>query len=132
MQQPMRAIPSVTRATILFAHGSRDPEWTRPLERLRDALLAQAPGMAVDLAFLELMQPDLSGAVEGLLARGVNTIDVVPVFMAQGKHLKRDLPLLIEEVRGRHPQLAITLSMALGEAQPVIDAMARHIIADAK
>jgi sirohydrochlorin cobaltochelatase len=119
----------MTRAIILFAHGARDPEWARPFERLREALAALAPGLVVELAFLELMQPDLPAAVDALAARGVQAIDVVPAFMAQGGHLKRDLPLIINDLRQQHPRLTLTLQPALGEAQAVIEAMARHIAA---
>lgn len=115
------------KAVILFAHGARDPEWARPFERLRDALLAASPGLVVELAYLELMQPDLAAAVAGLAARGATSISVAPVFMAQGGHLKRDLPAKVDEVRAKHPGIALTLQPAIGEAQAVIDAMARQI-----
>lgn len=119
-------------AILLFAHGARDPEWARPFERLRDALRALLPGAAVELAYLELMQPDLATAVDALAAQGATAISVAPVFMAQGGHLKRDLPQRVEEVRARHPQLRISLQGAVGEAQAIIDAMARHIAAQAQ
>ena len=119
----------MTRAIILFAHGARDPEWARPFERLRDALAALAPQVPVEIAFLDVMKPDLASAVETLAAQGASSIDVVPAFMAQGGHLKRDLPLLLEEVRGLHPGLTLSLQPPLGEVPAVIDAMARHIAA---
>jgi sirohydrochlorin cobaltochelatase len=117
----------MNQAIILFAHGARDPEWTRPFERLREALQALLPGADVELAYLELMQPDLKEAASRLVARGAGAISVVPVFMAQGGHLKRDLPRRVEEARALHPGVGITLQPAIGETQAVIDAMARHI-----
>ena len=41
----------MSKAVILFAHGARDPEWARPFERLRTALLALSPGLAVETAY---------------------------------------------------------------------------------
>ena len=117
----------MSKAVILFAHGARDPEWARPFERLRAALLSRTPGLAVELAYLELMQPDLKAAVDALAARGADSISIVPVFMAQGGHLKRDLPLQIEQVRERHPGITLSLQPAIGEAQPMIEAMAQYI-----
>jgi sirohydrochlorin cobaltochelatase len=118
------------KAIILFAHGSRDPAWAEPFERLRDSVKALAPGIDVEIAFLEMMHPNLAATVEALVSLGVQSIAVVPAFMAQGGHLKRDLPLLVEQVRQQYPGLTITLQPTLGEAQPVIDAMARHIAAN--
>ena len=117
----------MSQSIILFAHGARDPEWARPFERLRAALLAVRADVRVELAYLELMQPDLAGAVDELATGGATAINVVPVFMAQGGHLKRDLPRLVVEVQSRYPAIRISLQPAVGEAQAVIDAMATHI-----
>jgi sirohydrochlorin cobaltochelatase len=38
---------------VLFAHGSRDPEWARPFERIAAILRERLPATAVGLAFLE-------------------------------------------------------------------------------
>ena len=122
----------MSQAIILFAHGARDPEWAQPFERLRAALRSLAPGGKVELAYLELMQPDLAAAVDALAAGGATAISVVPVFMAQGGHLKRDLPQRIQEVQGRYPAIRFSLQPAIGEAQAVIDAMAAHIAAQAQ
>ncbi|HEX4330298.1 MAG TPA: CbiX/SirB N-terminal domain-containing protein [Burkholderiales bacterium] len=122
----------MSQAIILFAHGARDPEWAQPFERLRAALLALTPGMKVELAYLELMQPDLAAAVDALAAAGATAISVVPVFMAQGGHLKRDLPQRVEQARAKHPAIGFSLQPAIGEAQAIIDAMAAHIAAQAQ
>jgi len=115
------------RAIILFAHGARDPEWARPFERLREVLLQQVPGSDVELAYLELMQPDLMEAAGRLVARGAKTISVAPVFMAQGGHLKRDLPQRVEAARAQYPGVSFELQAAIGESPAVLEAMAREI-----
>jgi sirohydrochlorin cobaltochelatase len=111
-------------AIILFAHGARDPEWARPFQRIRDKMLARQPDAVVVLAFLELASPSLEQAVEGLVARGHSRIRVVPLFMAQGGHLKRDLPQKIEALRKRYPQLSIDASLPIGDADDILDAIA--------
>ena len=96
-------------ALILFAHGARDPEWSQPFERLREAVATRIPKTKVIIAYLEFMHPTLPEAISGLTAEGATTIDIVPAFMAQGGHLKRDLPLLVEAARARHPGTTLTL-----------------------
>ena len=117
----------MNRALILFAHGARDPEWAQPFERLRAAVKQQQPETPVEIAYLEFMQPDLPLAVERLVEAGARQIDIVPAFMAQGGHLKRDLPLLVKDVQTRHPHASFILHPALGESQAVLDAMAAHV-----
>jgi sirohydrochlorin cobaltochelatase len=108
---------------VLFAHGARAPSWATPFERLRDLVAAGHKEGPVRLAYLELMQPDLPTVVDELAAEGVTRIDLFPIFLAVGSHLREDLPLLVEAARARHPGIAITVHAALGESE----AMLRHI-----
>lgn len=96
------------------------------MQRIRAALEQNGQSLRVELAFLEFMTPTLAEAVERLAADGVGRIAVVPVFLAQGGHLKRDLPVLIDAVRSTHPACEITLAQAAGEADGVIAAMADY------
>lgn len=113
-----------TSALVLFAHGARDPDWARPIERVRDTVRAQAPGVRVAVAYLEFMSPDLATTLAELVGEGVNQITVVPVFIAQGGHLKKELPLMLEEARARHAGVEFTLAPPVGESPSVVEAMA--------
>nr|WP_314624334.1 CbiX/SirB N-terminal domain-containing protein [uncultured Noviherbaspirillum sp.] len=115
-------------ALILFAHGARDPRWAAPFERLRELAQAALPETVVSLAFLELMSPRLPEAVAGLVQDGCNKVSLVPVFLGQGGHVLRDLPLLVDELRGTHPGLDITVAPAVGEDAAVLDAIARYCV----
>jgi sirohydrochlorin cobaltochelatase len=115
-------------ALILFAHGARDPRWAAPFERLRELAQAALPETVVSLAFLELMSPRLSEAVASLVQDGCNKVSLVPVFLGQGGHVLRDLPLLVDELRGTHPGLDITVAPAVGEDAAVLDAIARYCV----
>lgn len=116
-------------ALILFAHGARDPRWAAPFERLREIAQAQLPDTEVVLAFLELMSPRLPEAVAGLAQNGCTSVSVVPVFLGQGGHVLRDLPLLVDELRGSFPLLEISVAAAVGEDAAVLEAIARYCIA---
>ena len=114
-------------ALVLFAHGSRDPEWATPFRTVQQRVAAKSPERAVELAFLEIMKPTLPEAIDALSASGCSRVTVAPLFMAQGAHLKRDLARLMDEVRGRHPQIELSLLPALGDAEPVMDAISAWI-----
>jgi sirohydrochlorin cobaltochelatase len=117
-----------TAALILFGHGARDPEWAGPLHRVRDAILAAAPERRVELAFLEFMAPTLPQCVDALVADGVRAIAIIPMFIAQGGHVKREVPEMIAALRQRHPGLEIRLAAAVGEADNVLQEMARYAL----
>jgi sirohydrochlorin cobaltochelatase len=114
---------------ILFAHGARDPRWSEPFERLRAKVAAARPDLAVALAYLESMQPDLVTAAGALAARGCRSLRIVPVFLGQGGHVREDLPDAIAAVRARYPLLAIELRNAVGEDDAVLDQIAATALA---
>jgi sirohydrochlorin cobaltochelatase len=113
------------RATILFAHGSRDPDWARPFQSLALELAERLPGERVALAFLELMQPSLGDCVDALYAEGIRKFRVVPVFFGAGGHLKKDLPALVSGLKQK--DIEITLEPPVGEQPGVVSAIARVI-----
>jgi len=112
---------------ILFAHGARDARWAEPFVRLRDLVAAGTTG-PVELAYLELMKPDLAGAVQNLVAHGCTAVVVVPVFLGQGGHVRQDLPAQIERIRSAYPQLSIDVVKAAGEDANVLGAIARYCL----
>jgi len=116
------------RALVLFAHGARAASWAAPFERLRDINRARLPDTEVALAFLELMEPRLPEVVANLVARGVLDVTVVPVFLGQGGHLLRDLPLLAESLRAAHPALQLKVAGAVGEDAAVLAAISDYCI----
>ncbi|MET0321470.1 MAG: CbiX/SirB N-terminal domain-containing protein [Duganella sp.] len=116
------------QALILFAHGARAASWAAPFERLRDLTRTRLPGVRVELAFLELMEPRLPEMVAGLVADAVTQVTVVPVFLGQGGHVLRDLPLMIEELRLAYPDLGFKVVGAAGEDPAVLDALTNYCV----
>ena len=112
------------RGLLLFAHGARDPNWALPFDDVARRIRASAPELAVELAFLEFMAPDLATAGARLAATGCERVDVVPLFLGAGGHVRKDLPALMQTLRERHEAVQWQLNRAIGEADSVIAAMA--------
>ena len=114
---------------LLFAHGARDPNWAVPFDDVaRQVRLAQ-PTWPVELAFLEFMSPDLRCAGTRLAQAGCEQVDVVPLFLGAGGHVRKDLPLLLDELRAMYPAVKWELRRAIGEIDSVIGAMAHAAVA---
>ncbi|MBC7942846.1 MAG: CbiX/SirB N-terminal domain-containing protein [Chitinophagaceae bacterium] len=109
---------------ILFAHGARDPRWALPFEAVAARVRAARPGCTLRLAYLELMTPTLAEAGAALVAQGCTRLQVLPLFLGTGGHLRKDLPLLIDALRAAHPDVVVELQPAVGENDTVADAMA--------
>ena len=104
-----------TRGIILFAHGSRDPAWHKPIETVAAQIATLSPHTPVVCAYLELSTPDLPTATRALLNRGVCEVAILPLFLGVGKHAREDLPILVEALRTSHPGVQFTLQPAIGE-----------------
>jgi sirohydrochlorin cobaltochelatase len=116
----------MTRAIILFAHGARDPAWSSPFEAVAERLRALQPGAEVRLAYLEFMSPSLVEAGHELAQSGAAEIRIVPMFLGAGGHVRKDLPRLLAALQQQHPQVTWNLQGTIGEAQGVIEALARE------
>ncbi len=113
---------------VLFAHGARDPEWAKPFEAIRDRIRTARPEWPIELAYLEIMDPPLEQAIERLLDKGASAITVFPIFMAQGGHLRQDLPKILAAIRASHPHVPIALETAVGEVPELLDAIAGWVL----
>ena len=116
------------KAILLFGHGARNPEWAQPFHRIRDAILAREPQTLVEPGFLELMRPTFDESVDCFVRQGATKIVVVPIFMAAGSHVKKDLPQMAANAMDRHAGLEIELAVPVGEAEPVLAAMADYAL----
>lgn len=112
------------RGVLLFAHGARDPGWSVPFEAVARRVRTREPALAVELAFLEFMAPNLRDAGDTLVGAGCARIDVIPLFLGAGGHVRKDLPALLAELRAAHPHVRWHLRRAIGEVDSVINAMA--------
>lgn len=113
------------RGVLLFAHGARDPRWAEPFEAVARHVRGHDATLAVQLAYLEFMVPNLRDAGESLVGAGCTRVDVVPLFLGAGGHVRKDLPALLEALAAAHPMVQWRLQRAIGEVESVIDAMAR-------
>ena len=118
-------------ALVLFAHGSRDPKWAEPFKVIQGLIRAQAPDMPVELAFLELMQPDIEACLSGLVNQGVTRVSIVPIFLAAGRHLREDLPALVASIQTQYPDLVINVTAPIGDIPEFQSAIAKLALAQA-
>lgn len=113
---------------LLFAHGARDPRWAEPFEGVVRRIRTAHPGQPVRIAYLEFMSPSLGEAANELVREGCERLEVVPLFLGAGGHVRKDLPALLEAVRTAHPAVTVTLHPAVGEMPAFLDALAASAV----
>jgi len=117
---------TISRGLVVIAHGSRAAAANEAHTRLC-ASLAQRLGRAVEPAFLELAEPDLTSAVGTAIARGAGAVDVLPYFLHPGNHTLRDIPALVAEASAAHPEVEVRQLDLFGADPTLIDVLAAQV-----
>lgn len=123
---------NATPAIVLFAHGARDARWAEPFLRVVERVRSRAPEVAIEIAYLEHLQPDLETAARRLAAAGARCIRVVPLFFGRGGHLRVEVPRLVAAAGAALPDVAIELVPPAGDDDEVIGALAEFCLRAAK
>lgn len=118
----MTTTPDSSDALILLAHGSRDPRWREPFEALETALATRLK-RPTRLAYMELCDPLLTDTIDALAAHGATRIDILPLFFAAGRHLREDVPTMLEVSQREHPKCPITLLDPVGAHPAFVEAL---------
>ncbi|MGP4842554.1 sirohydrochlorin chelatase [Marinobacter sp. 1Y8] len=106
---------------LLLAHGSSDPKWCETFEALARPSLEAIPEAAI--AYMELSEPSLASEIARASHDGVEKVTVLPLFLAAGRHLRKDVPEMLAQLSvqygvatelaapiGEHPLLAKSIS----------------------
>lgn len=68
----------------------------------------------VEIAHMEIARPFLSDAVDSCVRHGADCIIVLPFFLAPGRHIQKDVPLLAQEAARNHPGIEVRVASHLG------------------
>lgn len=119
----------LSTATVLIAHGSREEKWQRPFRALRERVQEHlGKNAVVELCYMEFCEPTLEQVVERIVARDKNVeIVVIPVFLASGGHVDRDIVLQVQSVREQFG-CKIEVKPPLGESPGVAEALASAVV----
>lgn len=124
-----------TVAGILFGHGSRNTQWMKVFKDIVRDLQSRNTPIIWSYAFMELMEPRLNQKIEELKNTypTLEKIYLMPHFIADGGHLEKDIPRLIQEAQSKFPNLEIQSFHALGEEKSVQESIAStslHLLLD--
>jgi sirohydrochlorin cobaltochelatase len=119
----------VSTATVLIAHGSREEKWQKPFRALKDRVQEHLGKDAiVELCYMEFCEPTLEQVVGSIMARDKSMeIVLMPVFLASGGHVDRDIPLQVESARKQFG-CKIEIKPPLLESSGVAEAFTAAII----
>jgi len=104
----------VRTAVIILFHGSRADGADETAQRIATEVGRRGKFGVVTTAFLQHMKPDLMEAVHACVRQGAGKIIVVPFFLQMGMHVTADIPVLMDRVKKRYPDLPVVTTSAVG------------------
>lgn len=111
------------RAVVLVDHGSRAEQANAQLDALAERVGAALPDCLVRAAHMELAEPALGQAIADCVREGATEIRVHPFFVAPGRHVREDIPRMVQEAVESHPNVSIRLTEPLGLHPSVVAAV---------
>ena len=115
-------------AIVLFAHGSKDPQWANPIYAIANAMQTALPQIDIRCAFLELTAPSLEVVTQELAAHNFEHIRVIPMFLGIGKHAQKDLPHLMNQLKQQFEHIQFELEPSIGERANITQAIAHALV----
>lgn len=110
---------------ILLAHGSSDKRWCATFEALAEPTLKAVSGSRI--AYMELSEPSLESVINEAVHSGDRDFTIVPLFLAAGRHLRKDVPAKIEALE-KSTGASIKLSPPIGE-NPLLGHAIKDVVA---
>jgi sirohydrochlorin cobaltochelatase len=100
---------------VLFAPGSEEARLRKSFEELAGTLKNELGKERVRLAYVNSGSPTLADVAEEAAKDGVTRLRVLPLFLAPGGPIERDIPEQISVVKAQVPGIEVELLPAVGE-----------------
>lgn len=104
----------MSSAVLLIAHGSRRAEANDDLVRLAAMLRSRGTYSIVEIAYLELAQPDIESGGRRCMEQGATHVKMLPYFLSAGAHVVEDLRWHQNELSTQFPHARFELCPPLG------------------
>ena len=119
-------------ATVLLAHGSSDANWLAPFNDLLIRIRSGLDTQRVELAYMELAHPSMEDQIRQLATEGFSKIDILPLFFAAGRHLRKDVPGQLDTLKAaladRGTRVELILPPPVGLEPEVSSAISNIVI----
>jgi len=114
-------------AVVLVDHGSRRSEANAMLDTFADLYRSTSQRSIVKTAHMELAEPSIAAAIADCAREGASKVIVAPYFLSRGRHIKEDIPALVEAAAAEHPGLECVIASPLGTDELVAQLIEKRV-----
>jgi sirohydrochlorin cobaltochelatase len=90
------------KGLLLVGHGSSLPYNKQLVEDTARQVSMKDPGYIVKCAFMNMNTPTIQEALAEFRKEDIDTVVVVPLFLARGVHINKDIPGVLGLPEGSH------------------------------
>lgn len=99
---------------MFLGHGSRASDANEGMFRTMELVRELTGYGIVEAGFMDLNPPSIPDGAAACVAQGATEILMMPFFLHFGRHVQRDLPETVEELKRRYPGVQIKLGPHIG------------------
>jgi len=116
------------KGLIIIAHGSKKELSNNEfISFVQQIAKQETQYKSVEPAFLEIATPSIQEVTKSLLEQNIDDIYYYPYFLNSGKHVTRDIPKIVEELKEKYKEKNFTLLDHFGKSQKIVDIVLNDI-----
>lgn len=115
------------QAIIIIDHGSKSITATEEFDFIVNTVKKKYINDHVYGAHMEINSPSLGEIVKQLANTQIKNILVVPYFLFNGRHIIRDIPQMIEELKAQYPAINFKMAGPIGKEEQMADILLKRI-----
>lgn len=116
---------------LLVGHGSKKPYNMQLINNTAKIIAEKEEGYIVKTGFMEFNEPTIPEALETFRNEDIDVLQVVPLFLARGMHIDRDIPEILGIEEGGHSgtfklkdkEIPLVFADPIGENELLADLM---------
>lgn len=115
------------KGVLILAHGSRVEATKNTINAVVDMVREKITDRPIEIAYMEFCEENIEHGIKTLADKGVTEIKVVPYFLFEGIHIRKDIPEEIEEILKKYPGISVEMGKTLGVDERLADILADRI-----
>jgi sirohydrochlorin ferrochelatase len=117
----------MSAAILLIAHGSRRAAANEDLVKVAAAVQKRRPDACVEIAYLELAEPDIPTGARRCVERGATEVRILPYFLSEGNHVRGDLEGFARRFEQEYPGVRFICCPPLGLHPAIVDVLLERV-----
>lgn len=108
---------------IVLSHGSKSEEAIDDFHYIVETMKEKSGNLEIYGAQMEMAEPSLEEVVSELAPQEPDKVIIVPYFLYNGNHIKKDIPAKIEKLKERYPGITFEFLSPIGKEPLMADIM---------